>query len=415
MPFKSKLRNFAYTHRCIRPFYITLKLCITSLRNIGPACKGVRKKRDSVNLTTYNSNRKLYYFPHYRGNPYQQLLYTAFNDSGINFSPGSIDRILFTSFRFKSTAFHLHWTKPILANALNKTVAIRLKDQFIRDLDKFKHKNGKFIWTIHNIIPHEANYPDLEIELRKELASRADLIHVHSEFAIHLIDEYYTLPKERVKIIPHGNYVGFYPNTISKSEARRYFGLQENDCVFLCFGYMRKYKDLPRLIIQFQKFTDENNRAKLILAGNIKHSSYRDELFKSIDGNPNIILHADFIDNDKLQFYYNAADFVVLMYKQILTSGSIILALSFSRPVIAPNLGTIPEIVIDDYNGWLYNSEEDSSLIETMKMCSKLSGSAITGMNNNALLTVDDFCWSDISGQLAQYIHKIFELGTGIN
>ena len=44
-------------------------------------------------------------------------------------------------------------------------------------IDKFKKKGGKFIWTIHNILPYNASFENEEVKLRKEIIKRADKIH----------------------------------------------------------------------------------------------------------------------------------------------------------------------------------------------------------------------------------------------
>ena len=44
-----------------------------------------------------------------------------------------------------------------------------------------------------------------------------------------------------------------------------------------------------------------------------------------------------FVPDGEVQHYLLAADAVVLPFKEILTSGSAMLALSFGRPVVAPH------------------------------------------------------------------------------
>jgi glycosyltransferase involved in cell wall biosynthesis len=53
----------------------------------------------------------------------------------------------------------------------------------------------------------------------------------------------------------------------------------------------------------------------------------------------------------------NACDVVVLPYRDIFTSGSVFLAMSFGRACIAPHKGCIGE-VLDDSGAFLYDSDE---------------------------------------------------------
>lgn len=55
---------------------------------------------------------------------------------------------------------------------------------------------------------------------------------------------------------------------------------------------------------------------------------------------------------------------MVLPYKTVLTSGAALLALSFMKPVIAPKIGLIPELV-DENIGELFDTyEEMEELLE---------------------------------------------------
>jgi glycosyltransferase involved in cell wall biosynthesis len=71
-----------------------------------------------------------------------------------------------------------------------------------------------------------------------------------------------------------------------------------------------------------------------------------------------------FLDNDELQLYLRAADAGVYPYDEVLTSGSILLALSFDLPIIAPRFGMISETVegADGAAGVLYDRKDPSGL-----------------------------------------------------
>jgi beta-1,4-mannosyltransferase len=62
----------------------------------------------------------------------------------------------------------------------------------------------------------------------------------------------------------------------------------------------------------------------------------------------------------------NAADIIVLPYRGVLTSGTAILAMSFGKPIIAPSIGCMPD-VLDDKGSFLYDPLQKDSLIKAMK------------------------------------------------
>ena len=65
-------------------------------------------------------------------------------------------------------------------------------------------------------------------------------------------------------------------------------------------------------------------------------------------GDPRISMQLRSIPDDEMQLYLRACDAVVLPFRDVLTSGSAILAMSFGRAVIAPRLGCLPETLSDD-------------------------------------------------------------------
>src|SRR5690606_10250440 len=63
--------------------------------------------------------------------------------------------------------------------------------------------------------------------------------------------------------------------------------------------------------------------------------------------------------------FFAASDVVVLPFRNILNSGSLILALSFNRPVVAPAIGSLTELQEMTGPQWvrLYEGEFDQSVL----------------------------------------------------
>jgi glycosyltransferase involved in cell wall biosynthesis len=62
----------------------------------------------------------------------------------------------------------------------------------------------------------------------------------------------------------------------------------------------------------------------------------------------------EFVPESALQRYMNAADVVVLPFREVLTSGSVMLALSFAKPVVTPDAGCIRTLMADT-GGFTYD------------------------------------------------------------
>ena len=85
--------------------------------------------------------------------------------------------------------------------------------------------------------------------------------------------------------------------------------------------------------------------ARLLIAGRPRGGASTTRLAAAAAADRRIRLPLRFVPDDELQVWLRAADVVVLPFRDILTSGSAILALSFGRPVVAPALGCLPETV----------------------------------------------------------------------
>lgn len=82
--------------------------------------------------------------------------------------------------------------------------------------------------------------------------------------------------------------------------------------------------------------------------------------------------------DDRVQYYFNAADVLVQPYRYTYTSGATFLALTFARPVIAPRMGNLPEVVHDERIGVLFEPRNVASLEAAMKTMRERSGQDMT-------------------------------------
>jgi len=88
-------------------------------------------------------------------------------------------------------------------------------------------------------------------------------------------------------------------------------------------------------------------------------------LVEAISGDARIHAVARFVEPSEVQIFFRAADYVVFPYKEVLTSGSVLLAMSFAKAVIVPMLGCIPETV-DDQFAILYEPTGLENLLQAL-------------------------------------------------
>jgi GT2 family glycosyltransferase/glycosyltransferase involved in cell wall biosynthesis len=342
----------------------------------------------------------VFLFPDYRQtNSYQSLLYSHCQDN-ISIYAGNITKA-FEHIRKteKKVVFHLHWTSPILAKATSYEEAETLKNDFIDKLINFFYEGGYVIWTIHNTLPHDCQFVEQEIALRNSICSIANKIHIHSKKSISEITKVFNLPLDKTCIIHHGNYVQENQNYVPRNLARKKFNFSSENIVYLFLGQIRPYKGINELFSAFTKLQKQYTQIYLLIAGKPIFPIMEGSISKRAKLFPNITVIEKHLDNAELQWFFNAADIVVLPYTKTLTSGSVLNALSFSRPVIAPKVGMIEEIVKDGNNGFLYELNSVSGLYKAMEKALFIEQHK-QKLFKQSFKSIENLTWTEASNKL---------------
>ena len=94
----------------------------------------------------------------------------------------------------------------------------------------------------------------------------------------------------------------------------------------------------------------------LWVAGQSRPPDYQQRLAQLAAADKRVRWHPQFVPDDQIQLWMNAADVVVLPYRRTTTSGAAMLAFSFGKPIIAPALPTFRELMADaPFLGELYD------------------------------------------------------------
>jgi glycosyltransferase involved in cell wall biosynthesis len=104
------------------------------------------------------------------------------------------------------------------------------------------------------------------------------------------------------------------------------------------------------------------------------------------------------VDDVDVQLYFEAADWVVLPYRDVLTSGSALLALSFGRPVVAPRRGCLADL--DETDGVLrYEPDHPGALAHALLHATRLDAHC---WRPRALAAARRADWGDIARAYAR-------------
>jgi beta-1,4-mannosyltransferase len=291
------------------------------------------------------------------GNPYCTLLYSNLEKVGVLVEPFTPRR----AFWGKYAVFHLHWPEYYLSGPPLKAFVGTFGLLFFVAWLRFR--GSRIVWTAHNLHSHNKRYLRTERWFWRTLTPMLDGYIALSETSARLArEEFPALRTTPVSVIPHGDYRGSYPATITATDARARLGIPGEQSVVLFFGGINPYKNVPHLIEMFQRAAMSNST--LIIAGRPSSHEVEQQVKATVCENGRIQLHLQRIPDEQVQVFFKAADLVVLPFLEILNSGSAILALSFDKPVLVPDAGSLPELQSQVGSEWVRTYHGDLSEAE---------------------------------------------------
>jgi glycosyltransferase involved in cell wall biosynthesis len=242
---------------------------------------------------------------------------------------------------------HLHWLEFIAASdgrpwrGLVRTVLRQLR--LVTGLAWLRLRGVRVVWTVHNLASHEPIRPRLEWLLGFLVSRLADRLIVHSDYARRRVGRRWRTTR-KVNVIPHGNYIDVFPSAgRSRTEVRSMQGIADEAYVFVAFGQVRPYKRLPQLVSAFSALPSPDVR--LLIAGKPVVAEEADKLRAAAAQDPRVVLDLREIPDAEVADLLACADAAVLGYRDVFSSGALLLALSYGLPVVASGPGTATEIV----------------------------------------------------------------------
>lgn len=328
------------------------------------------------------------------GNPYQSNLATALTERDVPVAFGDVGG-LFGIWRSVREAgdvdvVHLHWLEPyVQGTTIVRTLVMSLLA--VAQLLLLRFLGVRLVWTVHNLTPHESPFPRIDRWLVGLVVRICDRFIVHceavgAEFATRYGGE---RTERRTAIIPHGHFIDNYDNGLSQATAREELSMDSSETVFLYFGRVRRYKGPHRLVDAFRAASVEGSR--LLIVGAPHDPKFAEEVERNAAKSDRVDTVLEFVPDEEVQVYMNAADVVVLPYRDIATSGAAVLAMSFGKAIITPATGCNPEMIGDD-GGFLYDGEADDGLRAAIRAAAGANLEAI-GERNRRTIRANDWAW----------------------
>ena len=279
------------------------------------------------------------FLPWWPQNPYQVLLKRELNALDVRVignPPLSLMRILLG--RDGLDVVHVHWP-----HGLYKTTGQFL--HAVAVLVAYRLRRNNIVWTVHELEAYETKHPRRDDWFRSVVMRWARRLIVHGEATRReLVQQHgYARP---IDVALHPAYIDFYRDEVSAPQARRRLGLPADARVFLYFGYIKPYKGVEDLLQAFRLLDDP--RAVLLVVGRPLDSAIERAVQAMAAADPRVHTVLGYVPDDDVQLYFRSADVVVLPFRRTQTSGSLMLAMSFGRAIVAPAIATLPEYIDAD-------------------------------------------------------------------
>lgn len=305
-------------------------------------------------------------FPNWKDNPYLTMLQLEARARGRSMA-GSTDLAELMAELADSRSrrvVHLHWTSPITESATDRAEADRRVTAVIAAIRGAVAQGRIVVWTVHNVLPHDALYPDAARRLHRELAESVTSVHTLSTQTAAAVSHQFDIPPDREMVIPHSSYHGVYGALVPRRDAQAALGARTDATSILFFGQIRPYKGFENLLGAVDKLVEGRSGApfQLLVAG--KPSPQARELLVAMEHAPVAVTSAlRFIEDAEISTWFSAADVLVAPYRDILNSGTMHLAATFGVPTVLPGLDHLREQFADERWVRFFDTADPSSSI----------------------------------------------------
>lgn len=225
-----------------------------------------------------------------------------------------------------------------------------------------KFTSGKILFICHNVVSHESR--GIDKFLTEMILKNGDFFIVHSEEELNNLRK--IIPEAKVKKVFHPTYGIFGFQNLEKKSARQRLNLPEDLAILLFFGIIRPYKGLKTLL-EALPLVNRQIPVKLLVVGEFweKEEKYR-KIIKSLNIEGQVEIINRYVPNEDVELYFSACDVVILPYITVTGSGPLQIAFGLNRPVIATQVGSLPEIIKNNVTGFLIPPQNPLALAEAI-------------------------------------------------
>lgn len=225
---------------------------------------------------------------------------------------------------------------------------------------------AKIYHVIHEVIPHEGDRQVALVDLmNKAIVKYAHTVVLRNQTYIEQMTQRYPIGLERIQFLELWRRYPEFTEPVSSGRA-------------LFFGRINPYKGIENLL-QIVRLCPE---IQFDVVGRV--DPQMEELAKILADEKNVHLNAEYVSDDEMRQVFVDADWVVAPYSSASQSGVIIDAYKYARPVIAYDVGAIPEQMADGKSGYLIPAGDNETFARTLRKAMAMERNAYTAMCKQA-------------------------------
>jgi D-inositol-3-phosphate glycosyltransferase len=259
---------------------------------------------------------------------------------------------------------------------------------------------NKLLLTVHDVESFNENNNRYKIFFTFLLNYFVDNFIVHNKFSSSQLSK---TTKTNPVIIRHGSYVPFF-------KALPYVSCNKK-LRLLFFGLVKESKGLDVLLESLIILKNLGVDFQLTIAGRPWRNDFTryQKIIDDYNLENSVTKHLFFISESDLVNHFNDSHLVVLPYRKIFQSGVVLKAMSFKRPILCSSLPAFEEIIIDGFNGFIFESENPLSLANKLKEIFYESEKLKDIVENAYKILEEDFNWNDIGLKLKNLYTHTYE------
>lgn len=214
-------------------------------------------------------------------------------------------------------------------------------------------RHVRILYVCHNVFPHE-RFP-MDRKLTRMAMRYVDCFTVQSKTDEADLLEIQPNAVYRRTVLP--TFDLFQRSEMTRAEARVRLGIRQNQKVLLFFGFVREYKGLKHLLHALPSISERLRGAdtvKLLVVGDFGNDKqdYLD-LIENLKISALVKIYDGYVPDREVEVFFKAADLAVLPYESATQSGIVQVSYGFSLPVVATNVGGLPDVVTDGATGYV--------------------------------------------------------------